>query len=1070
MKNHFQICASALLLMTCAVARVHAESAAIRWRSGVVARVSQSPQDAARTLVELSRARQAARCHVVVQFGRPLKPSDKRALARNGLQLLRCLGGNSFFAVVDSQSLNPTRLSAMGLLNGAFEIEQEWKLHPLLMQKEKPEWIRGRVAAGDVAPRAARNRIVLNVMFHPDVSLGGEATNVVTAADGIVLSRVESINVLVVDLPEANFDRLAARDAVQWIEPPLPPLEGVNDQNRVVTQAEAAQSPPYGLDGSGVSVLVFDSGTGDAAHADFGGRLVPRDLSLTAIHSTHVAGTIGGDGSESAGQFRGMAPGVVMESFGFEPNFDGIFLYTNPGDIERDYRDALALGVDLANNSLGTNTCANGFPCEIAGDYGVTANLLDAIVAGYLGERLTTIFAAGNERSDRGECAGGHCCRCIDEGVHTPEGYRSIAPPAAAKNTIGVGALNSNDDTATSFSSWGPTDDGRLKPDISAPGCQTDGDGGVTSTLAGGGYATFCGTSMSTPTTTGIIALILEDYRAQFPERAEPLPSTLKVLLAHNAADVGPVGPDYQTGYGSIRAVDTIDFLRTGSTAEFPIEQAGTSGFLVTVSNELQLKVTVAWDDPPATPNVVNALINDLDLVVIDPNGVQHYPWTLNPAIPTALAVRNAPDAINNVEQVVVDAPIAGVWRVQIVGSNVPEGPQWFSLAATPQLQRDCDGDGTEDSVQIAGDPSLDCSANGVLDVCEPDCNTNGIADSCDIESGDVIDCNGNVIPDQCELASGEAFDCNNNDRLDDCDVTEGAPDCNANFVPDECEADCDSNGQPDDCDIAVGSSMDCNGNTRPDSCDLAAGSSPDVNANSIPDECEGPVIFVDVDAQGTNVGTNWQDAFTSLQSALTVATNSGMVDEIWVAEGVYYPTLGEDRSEHFRMLDGVGIFGGFLGNETNRVQRDITTYETILSGDIGVLGDETDNTFHIVIASNVNSTGILDGFTLADGRASGAAQDEDDIGAAIVNVGGSPQIRGILFRNNFSTGEFPDGGGGAVFNTEGADAIFVDCRFVNNESRQGGAVYVRASSPRFLNCRFEDGTAQAGGGVHSTQ
>ncbi|MEZ6083584.1 MAG: hypothetical protein R3E58_06460 [Phycisphaerae bacterium] len=117
-----------------------------------------------------------------------------------------------------------------------------------------------------------------------------------------------------VDIPESNLDRLIDRDTVQWVEPPLPPLDGVNDQNRTRTQAEAAQAPPYSLDGSGVSVMVFDSGTADASHTDFGGRLTPRDLAIAVDHSTHVAGTIGGDGATSGGLYRGMAPGVLMES------------------------------------------------------------------------------------------------------------------------------------------------------------------------------------------------------------------------------------------------------------------------------------------------------------------------------------------------------------------------------------------------------------------------------------------------------------------------------------------------------------------------------------------------------------------------------------------------------------------------------------------------------------------------------------------------------------------------------------------------------------------------------------
>jgi hypothetical protein len=1055
---------------------LRAEQGDIQWRAGTGSRESSGREDALRRLETLSRRAAGRSQHFVIQFDGPLSPPVRRSIGDAGVRLLRPLGSGAYFAVIESGKPNfaPSpafsQLAAFNQLIDVLDIKPEWKRHPLLSKDEKPSWIKANLPEGDVAPNAQRRRLVLNVLFHPDISLQSDAIDEVAAVGGKVLSTVESINALVVDIPETSLDRLIDRDAVQWVEPPLPPLDAVNDQNRTRTQAEAAQSPPYDLDGSGVAVMIFDSGTADASHPDFGGRLTPRDLAIAVDHSTHVAGTIGGDGASSGGLYRGMAPGVIMESFGFEPSFDDLFLYSNPGDIERDYRDGLALSVAVVSNSLGTNTCANFFPCEISGDYGVTANLLDTIVTGGLGRPLTVVFAAGNERGNIGECATGHCCRCIAEGVHSPEGYRSVAPPAAAKNTLVVGAVNSDDDSATYFSSWGPTDDGRLKPDISAPGCQNDGDGGVTSTVVGGGYNAFCGTSMATPTTTGVIALVLQDYRAQFPGRQDPLPSTVKMLLAHNAVDVGPAGPDYQTGYGSIRAVDTIEFLRTASFAESMVEAAGTSGFVVEVFDESTLKVTLAWDDAPATPNIVNTLVNNLDLVVVDPNGIRHYPWTLNPNVPDALADKSTVDSLNNVEQVEVDSPTPGTWTVRVVGTNVPEGPQTFSIAGSPHLQSDCDLDAIPDVIQIASDPSLDCSGDGVLDVCEPDCDANGVADSCDILAGDVEDCNGNIIPDQCELSSGAANDCNGNLKPDVCDVIDGAADCNANLIPDICETDCNSNGQPDDCDIAEGSSFDCNGSLTPDECDIAAGSSGDTNFNDTPDECEGPIIFVDANAVGTNLGTDWTNAYVDLQSALTVAQNSGLVEEIWIADGVYHPTAGDDREAHFRLIDDVEIYGGFAGTESSRAARKWRTHETILSGDIGIPGDAIDNSYHVVIASDVNSNAILDGVTISGGRATGSAQDEADVGAAIFNESGQPQINNVIFKDNFSNGEFPDGGGGAVYNILGADGIFSNCDFVNNESRLGGGVYVGESDPTFYQCLFEGGMAVAGGGIHNTR
>ena len=623
--------------------------------------------------------------HFVIRLHTELDASERDALKKEGVSLLTCLGAKTWIAAIAPKAVTDSagladRIAWVG------ELPTEAKLHPFLAAGNVPEWtiqkqdldafLRGEgfdpVRVLKQLDEAADPVIALYVLAHRDVALGEFLQEVTGDFSVEALSQLVTVNGLLLRMPMAEVRALAELDSVLWIEPALPQFTTTNDSNRVNVQAEEVWSAPYGLSGAGVSVMVYDGGYADASHADFSGRLTVRDGSGQSTHATHVAGTVGGNGANSNGQHSGMAPEVIIESYGFEQE-GGLgegFLYTDPGDIEADYSDAiLNHGVVISNNSIGTNTANNGFPCEWTGDYGVTSSVIDSVVKGSLGSPIRIVWANGNERASS---------RCGDL-------YNTTAPPACAKNHITVGALNSDDDSVTYFTSWGPADDGRIKPDISAPGCQSGGDGGVTSTFPGGGYGTYCGTSMASPTVTGISALIIEDWRQQFPGEGEIPNSALKALLANSGDDLGNVGPDCQYGFGTVRARQAIDSLRAEGVALGEVGDGGIGEHLVIVSDsESELRITLAWDDVPGAPLAVSALVNDLDLVVTSPSGDRVYVWTIDPANPSAPATQTGEDHINNIEQVSVASPETGAWRIQVVGYSVPVGPQAYSLVATP--------------------------------------------------------------------------------------------------------------------------------------------------------------------------------------------------------------------------------------------------------------------------------------------------------------------------------------------------------------------------------------------------
>lgn len=635
----------------------------LQLRSAVIELTPQSPTAVVAALQSAADTRDADDGRRLLQFNAALDAPTRATLAAHGVTLLHYLGGHAYIAHVSASAaaLTVETLPVLETLVAISPIAPAWKAAPNCTPDDVPEW-----AIVDDGPRGTRT-VAMYILFQRDVDVLTTGLALLEGQDVVVRDVLTTINGAVIELRESQLAALTRLPEVLWVEPPLPRLRPVNADNRVWTQAGAVQVAPYNLSGAGVTVMVYDSKSARATHVDFQGRLTVLDGTPTADHATHVSGTIGGAGIADP-LYKGMAPGVTLLSYGLEYDETDVVLYSNPGDLEADYLDAVTNhGAQIANNSISSNVEENRLDCAIQGDYGVTSELIDTLVRDTAGAPFRVVFAGGNERGSD---------FCDSEGFGD---YYSVAPPAGAKNHITVGAIVPYTDEMSSFSSWGPTDDGRMKPDVCAPGVNVISCSAVSDTA----YVEMQGTSMAAPTVTGCLALLMQDYRTHYPAADDPCNALLKVFLAQTAVDCGNAGPDYQFGYGSVRIQAAIDLMRTGQFYEADCETNQTYTLTTTVAaGQPELKVTLAWDDYPAEPLCLTALVNDLDLQLVAPDGTVFHPWTLDPEAPWNPAVQNAPNHRDNIEQVFVANPAAGEWRIEIVGTDVPQGPQHFALAA----------------------------------------------------------------------------------------------------------------------------------------------------------------------------------------------------------------------------------------------------------------------------------------------------------------------------------------------------------------------------------------------------
>jgi hypothetical protein len=488
-------------------------------------------------------------------------------------------------------------------------------------------------------------------------------------------------------MPGHSISLLAASPAVLWIEPG--PRFKLNDEtaSRIVAgegTGHALFTQELGFDGRGVRVAVADSGldTGrtNDMHPDLFGRVAAfffygtlTNASDKHSHGTHVAGIIAGNGATGeVNEFDalyglGVAPGATLVA---QRMFDGAGGYEPPPTFEILTHDAVRAGADIGSNSWTDDTTE--------GRYDVSAAEFDALVrdadADTPGDQQYVLeFSAGNTGA---------------------AGAQTIGSPAVAKNVIATGASQNNwsdlisftegKDAMAYFSSRGPAEDGRIKPDVVAPGTwiaslrsEYADDNNALAPISDR-YMYQRGTSQAGPHVSGAAAVFIQFYRETFAN-GSPSPALVKASLINAAVDMndesgtGPT-PNMDEGWGR---VDLTEIIGSERAHEF-IDQTNLlvtgqvhERHVIISSTNQPLKITLAYTDYPGFPAVLPALVNDLDLEVVAPDGrvYRGNQFDLGESLPDA----PGSDNLNNVEGVHIRAPQAGDYLVRVIARNVIE-------------------------------------------------------------------------------------------------------------------------------------------------------------------------------------------------------------------------------------------------------------------------------------------------------------------------------------------------------------------------------------------------------------
>lgn len=554
--------------------------------------------------------------YMLLQFNEIPDATTKLKIRALNILLEDYIPNKAYFAIVPG-GVSPEALSQLGL-RSIDNIPTTAKTDERLNLKTLPEYAVKEEGSIDVKVNYFSN-IAKDEIVKLEQETGGKLVSV-----------SDNFHTFILRIHPEFIATISAKPWIKRVEPVAANPTTSNNYGVALHRVNTLQSTfggGAGLTGKGVGIGIYDGGIPDM-HLDFANRvLYAKDYQ--SYHCTHVTGIIGGAGTIDPNAV-GMAPKSVYYTWGYWGSvMDSVEIY---------YKK---FGYYLTTNSWGYQSYPYGqydnYSVELDAESWQRKHLLQVWAAHNYGPSFSTVCSGYN----------------------------------VGKDNICVGALHR--DTIASFSGRGPTYDGRLKPDV----CGSGED--VYSTYDGNIYEYLSGTSMSTPGTTGTLALLDERYK-QLHSNKEPTAALMKAILCNTAFDMGKAGPDFIYGYGRIDGKNALRSIESQTYYEDSLVQNDTLIYnLKMPAKTTKTKVFLTWMDTAGSTSAKQVLVNNLDLVVIKPSGNLFRPWILDPAKPNVKATRGI-DSINNSEQITLDTPGVGNYKILVIGKNIPKGPQPFAL------------------------------------------------------------------------------------------------------------------------------------------------------------------------------------------------------------------------------------------------------------------------------------------------------------------------------------------------------------------------------------------------------